>query len=357
MTGRFEVGLGEASGIFPIEKGQYNLLFIAKTEKLLSERGLEIPLAKLLPVPRNAGFKEATLTQDGALFLDPSGNLKAGIPVCPPEGDAGTGMVATNSIRPKTGNISAGTSIFSMLVLENPMQNYYPEIDIVTTPDGAPVAMVHCNNCCGELDAWVNVFSEFSALVGADTDKSKLYELLYTNAMAESFKENGAVCYNFISAEPVSGAETGHPMYIRNGNSRLTLGGFFRSQLYASIASLKMGMDILFEKERITAEGFTAHGGLFKVKGAAQQIVADALKTEVTAMKTAGEGGAWGMALLAGYMDYSHSETLSEYLSGKVFTHMESTVCLPDERGTADFEAFMVKFRKGIYAQNLVAEI
>ncbi len=357
LTGRFEVGLGEASGIFPVENGQYNTLFIAKTEKLLSSKGLETSLSKLLPIPRNAGFKGATLTEEGALFLDPTGNLKAGVPVCPPEGDAGTGMVATNSIRPKTGNISAGTSVFSMLVLENPMKNYYPEIDIVTTPDGAYVAMVHCNNCCGELDAWVNLFAEFASLMQSDADKSKLYELLYTNAMSDSYKESGAVCYNFISAEPVVSAEAGHPMYLRKGNRKLTLGGFFRSQLYASIASLKMGMDILFDREKITATGFTAHGGLFKIKDVAQQIVADALKTKITAMKTASEGGAWGMALLAGFLEYSDKLTLSEYLSEKVFTHIESAVCLPDERGTADFEAFMADFRKGLSAQKAISDL
>lgn len=357
LTGRFEVGLGEASGIFPVEDGQYNSLLIEKTEELFSKKGLDKKLSQLLPVPRNAGYAGAYLTEEGARFLDPSGNLRAGIPVCPPEGDAGTGMAATNSVRPKNGNISAGTSVFSMLVLDEQMKGYYPEIDVVTTPDGAPVAMVHCNNCCGELDVWVNMFGEFAALSGNPMDKSELYTLLYTNAMNSRAADSSVTAYNYISGEPVTGISKGHPMHFRDGDSRLTLGSFFRSQLYASVASVKIGMDILFDKENMAAEGFTGHGGLFKVQGAAQQILADALGCRITTMKTAGEGGAWGMALLAAYIEYAEKASLADFLNEIVFTDMESVVCKPEKSGSEDFEAFMKKYKNGLAAQKAIEQI
>ncbi len=354
LTGRFEVGLGEASGIFPIENGQYNKLFVNKVERLLSEKGFEKKMDEILPVPRKAGFKGAYLTEEGALFLDPTGNLKAGVPLCSPEGDAGTGMTATNSILEKTGNISAGTSVFSMLVLEKPMNNYYPEIDVVTTPEGAPVAMVHCNNCCGELDAWVNMFGEFADLMGNPIDKSELYTLLYTNAMKSYVGEKGLVAYNFVSGEPIAEVESGHPMYFRRGDTPLALGDFFRVQLYSSAAALKTGMDILFEKESVDAVCFTGHGGLFKVRGAAQQIYADAFGTKMAVMKTAGEGGAWGMALLAAYMSDGEGKPLSEFLSNKVFADMEIEIIEPNVEGVRDFQFFMENYRKGLAAQKAI---
>lgn len=357
LTGRFEVGLGEASGIFPVENVEYNPLYIKQTEQLFVSRGYDKKLSELLPVPRDAGFKGAYLTEEGARFLDPSGNLMAGIPVCPPEGDAGTGMVATNSVRTKTGNISAGTSIFSMLVLEEQMKGYYPEIDIVTTPNGAPVAMVHCNNCCGELDTWVKMFGEFAELMGNNVDISELYNLLYTNAMNSLAGKSGLVAYNYISAEPVACVDTGHPMYFRKGDSQLSLSSFFKAQLYASVAALKMGMDILFEKENVIADGFTGHGGLFKVKGVAQQILADALGAKVMTMKTAGEGGAWGMALLAAYMDRSEGLSLADFLNSRIFADMETCVCIADGIGADDFAQFMKNYRNGLAAQKSVTDI
>ncbi len=354
LTGRFEAGLGEASGIFPIENGQYNAEFVKKTEELFAEKGFDKRLSELLPVPRKAGFKGAYLTQEGARFLDPTGRLKGGVPVCPPEGDAGTGMTATNSVLERTGNISAGTSVFSMLVLEKPMKAYYPEIDIVTTPDGSPVAMVHCNNCCGELDAWVNMFGEFAQLSGHPIDKSELYTMLYSNAMKSRIGEKGLAAYNFISAEPAAGVETGHPMYFRRGDIPLTLGDFFRAQLYSSAASMKMGMDILFENESVNADSFTGHGGLFKVKGVVQQIFADALRTGVLAMTTAGEGGAWGMALLAAYMSDGEGMTLAQFLNERVFADMKSERLEPSDEGMKDFGLFMENYKKGLSAQRAI---
>lgn len=356
LTGRYEVGIGEASGIFPIEDGDYNSGYIKLLNERLAEKGFEIPAQKLFPTVRLAGDKGAVLTEEGARFLDPTGNLKAGIPVCPPEGDAGTGMAATNSILAGTGNVSAGTSIFAMLVLDKPLKGYYPEIDIVTTPDGSPVAMVHCNNCCGELDRWVNIFGEFAALTGHSLDKSELYNLLYTNALKSSADCGGVTAYNYISGEPVTGLEKGKPMYFRKGDREFSLGEFFRAQLYSSMAALKIGMDILFGRENVKADKFTGHGGLFKVQGAAQQILADGLRTDVSVMKTAGEGGAWGMALLAAYMN-EENISLSEFLDKKVFSDMECSTLSPTKEGAEGFDKFIESYKAGLPAQKIVSEV
>lgn len=357
LTGRREVGIGEASGMFPVEGDGYNKAYLAKAQERFSEKGFEKNLETILPKVRLAGEKCACLTKAGAAFLDPTGKLQAGVPVCPPEGDAGTGMTATNSILPRTGNISAGTSVFSMLVLEKPMNGFYPEIDVVTTPDGVPVAMVHCNNCCGELDVWVKMFGEFAALTGNPVSVTALYEILYKNAMTASAGQGGLTAYNYISGEPVTGVEKGHPMYFRSGDGVLTLGGFFRAQLYSAFGALKMGMDILFEKEQVCADGFTGHGGLFKVEGAAQQILADALGTPITTMQTSGEGGAWGMALLAAYMMEDTALTLAEFLDEKVFAEMNVCTCVPEKSGAQDFERFMESYRRGLSVQRAASEI
>ncbi|MCM1382183.1 MAG: FGGY-family carbohydrate kinase, partial [Muribaculaceae bacterium] len=259
-----------------------------------------------------------------------------------------TGMAATNAVLPKTGNISAGTSVFSMLVLEKPLTGVYPEIDIVTTPDGVPVAMVHCNNCCSELDAWVNVFEEFSALVGKSVDKSELYEKLYRNALQGDGDCGGVTAYNFLSGEPVAGVEKGSPMYFRTPEGKMSLANFFRAELYAAFAALKMGMDILFEKEKVSAEQFTGHGGIFKVPGVAQQFLADGLNTPVAVMKTAGEGGAWGMALLAAYAVCGNGKTLAEWLESEVFGGMEKAVAVPDEKGAEGFAQYINRYRDGL---------
>ncbi|MDE6594397.1 MAG: ATPase, partial [Oscillospiraceae bacterium] len=270
------------------------------------------------------------------------------IPICPPEGDAGTGMVATNAVFPKTGNISAGTSVFSMLVLEKPMSGVYPEIDVVTTPDGAPVAMVHCNNCCAELDAWVNIFEEFSVLSGKPVDKSALYEMLYKNALTGDTDCGGVTAYNFLSGEPVAGVAEGRPMYFRTPDGKMNLANLFRAELYSAFAALKMGMDILFEKEKVSAEQFTGHGGIFKVQGVAQQFLADGLNTPVSVMKTAGEGGAWGMALLAAYMVCKDGKNLAKWLDGEVFADMEKITAVTEESGTNGFEAYMERYKSGL---------
>lgn len=344
LTDKRVVGIGEASGMFPISGNNYDKKMLDKFGELVPD----INISEILPDVLSAGENAGTLTEAGAKFLDPEGDLKAGVPLCPPEGDAGTGMAATNSVLPKTGNISAGTSVFSMLVLEKPMNGVYPEIDVVTTPDGAPVAMVHCNNCCAELDAWVNIFEEFSALSGNPVDKSSLYEMLYKNALKGDTDCGGAAAYNFLSGEPVAGVESGRPMYFRTSESRMNLANFFRAELYSAFAALKIGMDILFEKENVSAEQFTGHGGIFKVQGVAQQFLADGLNTPVSVMKTAGEGGAWGMALLAAYTVCGKGKILTEFLEKEVFAGMEKSTAVPEENGVKGFETYMERYKSGL---------
>ncbi len=356
LTGDNSVGIGEASGIFPVSGGTYDKAMAEKFDKLMEEKGLSIRISSVLPAVKTAGEGGAYLTAEGAGLIDPEGDLEAGIPFCPPEGDAGTGMVATNAVLPKTGNVSAGTSIFSMLVLEKQLEGVYSEIDMVTTPDGAPVAMVHCNNCCSELDAWVNLFDEFAALSGNPMDKTALYTLLYKNAMTGEADGGGVTAYNYLSGEPVTGLESGKPMYFRTPGVKFTLANFFRAEIMSAFAALKIGNDILFEKEQATAQQFTGHGGLFKVEGVAQQILADAMNTPISVMKTAGEGGAWGMALLAAYM-LNNNKSLPEWLDSCVFADMEKTALAPCETSVKGFEKFMERYKAGLAAEKAASEV
>lgn len=357
LTGKRVAGIGEASGMFPVNSGKYDAVMEEKFEGLIAEKGYGFKLSEVFPEVWIAGEEGCYLTGEGALFLDDEGDLEGGIAVCAPEGDAGTGMVATNSVKAGTGNVSAGTSIFSMLVLEENLKNRYEEIDIVTTPDGLPVAMVHCNNCCSEIDCWVKLFGEFSKLSGREMDVSGLYSLLYRNALNGDEDCGGIVNYNFISGEPVANVSEGRPMYLRNADAGFTLANFFRSQLYSTMATLKMGMDILFKKENAKASVFSGHGGLFKVEGVAQQFLADALDTSVCVMKTAGEGGAWGMALLASYMVLKNGESLDEFLENRVFATMERSVVSPDEKGRDGFDRYMEFYKAGLGAERLAGEI
>ncbi len=352
LTGRRVAGIGEASGMFPVKDGGYDADMISLVDERLKVLGFDKPLLSVLPEIMSAGDESCYLTDEGALFLDESGELEAGIPVCPPEGDAGTGMVASNAVRPGSGNISAGTSIFAMPVLEKPLSAVYPEIDVVTTPDGNPVAMVHCNNCCCELDTWVNIFFEFAALMGTPIEKSELYPLLYKNAL-ENGKADGICAYNYLSGEPVTKVDSGRPMYFREPGGAMSLASFMKAQLMSSVATLTLGMKILSENEGIHIDCFTAHGGLYKVKGVAQQITADALQTAVRVTETAGEGGAWGMALLSAYMVCKGEKTLADWLESDVFGKMESYVCYPDEQGKYEFSSFLELYSRGLDTQRL----
>ncbi|HBI51901.1 MAG TPA: ATPase [Ruminococcaceae bacterium] len=356
LTGKRVIGVGDASGMFPITDGGYDEDMIGKFTEAAASHGFTQDIREILPEVLSAGENAGTLTEEGAKFLDPSGDLKAGIPLCPPEGDAGTGMAATNAVLPKTGNISAGTSIFSMLVLEKPLKGVYPEIDIVTTPDGAPVAMVHCNNCCSELDAWVKLFDEFAKLSGHEMKRYEIYDLLYNNSLKGDADCGGVVSYNCLSGEPVTGVADGRPMYFREPDSSMNLANFFRAQIYSSFAALCSGMDILFEKEHVAADQFTGHGGLFKTKGVAQQYLADALKTPVSVMQTAGEGGSWGIALLAAYMVCANGKTLPEWLESCVFTDMEKSTLKPEKNGSDGFAGFMKRYDAGLAAEKMLGD-
>lgn len=353
LTGTRDVGVGEASGIFPIDSttGTYDADMIAKLSAKLKEHGFVRDILTVLPGVKTAGDTGAVLTEAGAKLLDPTGTLCAGIPLCPPEGDAGTGMTATNSVRPRTGNVSAGTSIFSMLVLEKSLSTAYPEIDMVTTPDGAPVAMVHCNNCCAEIDAWAKVFGEFAAASGHPMKKSDVYDTLYNTALTGDKDCGGVVSYNFLSAEPVIGVNEGVPMYFRQANGTMNLANFFRAQIYTAVAALKIGNDLLFENEHITADKFMGHGGLFKSEGVAQQMLADAFDTPISVMKTAGEGGAWGMALLAAYMMKKGDTSLPDFLDECVFGEMESKTLAPTADGKVGFAKYIDNYKAGLPAQ------
>lgn len=351
LTGKRAAGVGEASGMFPADGIGYNKKMLEKFRGLVADKAFNWDIEEILPEVKGAGEHCGVLSESGAEFLDPDGDLKAGVPFCPPEGDAGTGMVATDSVLPRTGNISGGTSIFSMLVLEKPLSGVYKEIDVVSTPDGSDVAMIHCNNCCSELDAWVNMFREFSYFCDHEYDIGTIYFILYKKAMMGEPDGGGLVAYNFLSGEPVAGVENGRPMYFRTPDSKLNLANFFRAQLMSAMAALKMGSDILFEKEKVQADQFAAHGGMFKTEGTADQLIANAMNVPITVMTTAGEGGAWGMALLAAYMQNTDLGSLAEFLSKKVFGAVEKRIVNPDSEGVKGFNEYMDRFKKGLAAE------
>ncbi len=356
LTGNRELGIGDASGMFPVNGDSYDEAMLTKFDELIKDKGYPWNIRDILPKIKLAGDNTAVLTEKGAKFLDESGALRAGITVCPPEGDAGTGMVATNAVAERTGNISAGTSVFAMLVLEKPLSKLHTEIDMVTTPSGSPVAMVHCNNCCGELDAWVNIFGEFAKLSGIDMSKSDIYDLLYKNALKGDNDCGGVMAYNYLSGEHTTQVASGRPMYFRNVDSRMNLANFMRAQLYSAFATLRLGMGILFDEEKVQTDRILAHGGIFKVEGVAQQILSDAISTNVSVMETAGEGGSWGMALLAAYSVSGTEKSLGEWLDTEVFSGMKVNTLSPDEKGTEGFMKFLEGYKKGLSAERILGE-
>ena len=348
ITGEKVLGIGDASGMLPIDPNtkNYSSEMIAKFDKLVAPRGfgwkLEDILPKVLLAGQNAGF----LTPDGAKRLDVSGHLKAGIPVCPPEGDAGTGMVATNAVKPRTGNVSAGTSSFSMIVLEKDLSKPYEVIDIVTTPDGNPVAMVHCNNCTSDLNAWVNLFKEYQELLGVPVDMNEVFGKLYNHALTGQPDCGGLLSYNYISGEPVTGLADGRPLFVRSANDKFTLANFMRANLYASVGVLKIGNDILFNEEHIKVDKITGHGGLFKTKGVGQQVLAAALNSPISVMETAGEGGPWGMALLGSYLVNNDKKlSLADFLEDKVFAGNAGVEICPKPEDVAGFNAYIKNYK------------
>ena len=354
LTGRKVLGVGEASGMFPIDiaTGKFNRTMVDAFNKEVEGKGYPWKLLDIFPEVLTAGENAGELTAEGAKLLDPTGTLQAGCPLCPPEGDAGTGMVATNSVARRTGNVSAGTSVFSMVVLEKELSKVYPELDLVTTPSGDLVAMVHCNNCTSDLNAWVNIFKEFAEAFGVDVDMNKLFGTLYNKAMEGDVNGGNLLAYNYISGENITGMEEGRPMFVRTPNSKFNLANFMRVNLYTALGALKIGMDLLLKEEGVQVDKLLGHGGLFKTKGVGQQILADAMNTPISVMETAGEGGAWGIAVLASYMvQKAEGESLGDYLNNKVFAGQEGSELAPDPEGVKGFDEFIEIYKAGLPIQ------
>ncbi|MBN1440119.1 MAG: FGGY-family carbohydrate kinase [Anaerolineales bacterium] len=358
LTGRKVLGIGEASGMFPVDgkTNGYDGRLLRLFEDRLAPQKLPWKLQDILPKILMAGEAAGNLTEEGAGLLDPEGGLRAGIPLCPPEGDAGTGMVATNSVAERTGNVSAGTSVFAMIVLEKPLSKLYPEIDMVTTPAGKPVAMVHSNNCTSDLNAWVALFREFAEALGAETAEDKLYELLYTRGLAGEADGGGLLAYNYFSGEHLTGLAEGRPLFVRTPESRFTLANFMRTHLFSALGALKTGLEI-FEKERVKIDRILGHGGFFKTKQVGQRIMAAAMNAPVSVMETAGEGGAWGMALLAAYMlRKAEKQSLEAFLADRVFAGQTGTTVDPDPADVAGFSAFMERYKLGLVIEKTAVE-
>jgi len=349
LTGKKVLGVGDASGMIPVDPKtkSYDAKMVEKFDNLIAPYGFSWKLLDILPKSISAGEDAGCLTEEGAKKLDVSGNLQAGIPLCPPEGDAGTGMVATNAVKQRTGNVSAGTSSFSMIVLEKDLSEPDEKIDMVTTPDGSLVAMVHCNNCTSDINAWVGVFKEYQQALGIPVDMSHIYHALFTKALEGDPDCGGLVSYNYISGEPVAGLmEDGRPMVIRSANDKFNLANFFRSVAYGAVAVLKIGNDVLFKKENIKVDRITGHGGYFKSTNAGQKFLAAALNSPISVMETAGEGGAWGIALLAGYLvNNDKGLSLPDYLEEVVFAGNTGVEVAPDPKDVEGFNAYIENYK------------
>ncbi|WP_195475559.1 xylulokinase [Bacteroides finegoldii] len=351
LTGEKVLGIGDASGMLPIDPTTHNYSaeMVAKFDKLIAPNQYSWTLQDILPKVLSAGESAGVLTPEGSKRLDASGHLKAGIPVCPPEGDAGTGMVATNAVKQRTGNVSAGTSSFSMIVLEKELSKPYEMIDMVTTPDGSLVAMVHCNNCTSDLNAWVNLFKEYQELLGIPVDMNEIYSKLYNIALTGDTDCGGLLSYNYISGEPVTGLAEGRPLFVRSANDKFNLANFMRSHLYASVGVLKIGNDILFNEEKIKVDRITGHGGLFKTKGVGQRILAAAINSPISVMETAGEGGAWGIALLGSYLvNNEKKQSLADFLDEKVFVGDAGIEVSPTAEDVAGFNTYIENYKAGL---------
>lgn len=359
LTGKKVLGVGDASGMFPIDihTGSYDQKMINRFNELVSSESFKWKLQDILPEVLTAGEAAGQLTAEGAALLDTSGKLQAGIPLCPPEGDAGTGMTATNSVGVRTGNVSAGTSVFAMIVLEKELTKVYPEIDLVTTPDGALVGMVHCNNCTSDLNAWVNLFGEFAESFGIQANKNQLFSVLYNKALEGDTDCGGLISYNYFSGEPVTGFDEGAPLFVRRADDKFTLANFMRTHLYSSLATLKAGLDLMFKEEDVKVDEMFGHGGLFKTKGVGQRIAAAAMNTPVSVMETAGEGGAWGIALLASYMqNKDKEESLQDFLNNKIFAGQTGSKMEPVAEDVEGFDKFMKRYMAGLAIEHAAVD-
>ena len=361
LTGEKVLSIGDASGMFPIDSaaGDYDAGMLASFDELLKAAFLPYTLRDILPRVLAAGDDAGRLTEAGAKLLDPTGTLAPGAMMAPPEGDAGTGMVATNSVAARTGNVSAGTSVFAMAVLEMPLSGVYPEIDMVTTPTGRPVAMVHCNTCTSDLDAWVKLLGQMAEAAGAPLAKPALYDLFYQKALEADVDCGGLVNFNYYSGEPVTGLDEGRPLFVRRPGAKLTLANFVRAQLYSTMATLKLGMDILLEKEQVKLDSLLGHGGLFKTPLVGQKLLAGALGVPVSVMETAGEGGPWGMALLSLYRlrcIEGDAPALEDWLNTAVFGEVAGNTQTPDEADQAGFAAFIRDYTACIPVEKVAVE-
>lgn len=348
LTGKKVLGVGEAAGMFPIDSdsGSYDTTMMDLYEKQTAQSDKSWTLADILPDVLQAGEAAGELTEEGARLIDPSGQLNSGALLCPPEGDAGTGMVATNAVAARTGNVSAGTSVFSMIVLEETLTSYYEEIDMVTTPAGKPTAMVHCNNFTTDINAWARLFKELVESLGLEVSSDKLFNTLFKKALEADADNGGLMSCNYYSGEPITGFEEGRPMFLQMPDSTLSLANFMRTHIYSALATLKLGMDILMLKEQVTVDQLLGHGGFFKTEHVGQQLMADALDVPVSVMESAGEGGPWGMALLAFYMiSKDENETLEDFLTVKVFSSQDIDTLQPTEDGNMQFSAFLDRYK------------
>ena len=359
LTGEKVLGIGDASGMLPIDPAtkNYSAPMVQKFDALVAPEAFPWKLEDIMPRVLVAGADAGYLTEEGARRLDVSGHLKAGIPFCPPEGDAGTGMVATNAVLKRTGNVSAGTSSFSMIVLEKDLSKPYEMIDMVTTPDGSLVAMVHCNNCTSDLNAWVNLFKEYQQLLGVPVDMNEVFGKLYNNALTGDPDCGGLLSYNYFSGEPVTGLTQGRPLFVRSATDRFSLANFMRANLYASVAVLKIGNDILFNEEHVKVDRITGHGGLFKTPGVGQRVLAAALNSPISVMETAGEGGAWGIALLAAFVvNNRKGQSLPEWLDESVFLGDAGVEIKPTRADVEGFNTYIERYMRGLEVEKAAVE-
>ncbi|HEU4542547.1 MAG TPA: FGGY-family carbohydrate kinase [Jiangellaceae bacterium] len=357
LAGRNVLGVGDASGMFPVDPATlgYDRTMLGKFNELVADRVPGLNVEGLLPEVLPAGEEAGRLTAGGAALLDPTGALESGIPLCPPEGDAGTGMVATNSVTPRTGNVSAGTSIFAMVVLERPLAKVHDEVDLVATPAGDLVAMVHCNNGASELGAWADMLGKFAAALGHPAGPDAVFEALFRAALSGDADGGGLLAYNYLAGEPITGLTEGRPLFVRSPDSRMTLANFARAQIHGVFATLALGMRVL-DGESVALDSMYAHGGLFKTEGVAQRFLAAAIGAPVAVGETAGEGGAWGMAILAAYMATAEQQSLGTFLNERVFADAALVVTEPDPADVAGFSTYLDRYSAGLAVERAATE-
>lgn len=350
LTGEKVIGLGDASGMFPVDisTNNYRQDLLSEAQDLFATHGFGNSIESILPQVKLAGEFAGRLTEIGAKLLDPTEKLESGCILCPPEGDAATGMVATNSITANTGNISAGTSAFAMIILNNKLQNYYPEVDVVTTPDGKEVAMIHVNNCTSDINDWMNLFSEVLETMGVNFSSENMYGQIFETSLSSDDDLGGLLSYNYISGENITDVDVGHPLFIRLPNNNFNLANFMKMHLYSAFSTLKIGIDLLQENENINLSKLIAHGGIFKTKNIAQQVLSSALQEKITVMDTASEGGAWGISILGYYAALDEQITLEQFLNEKVFINTNEVTIEPNDKEVQNFQNYLNRMKRGL---------